>query len=149
MIAATNKSDTWRNPLTGDERERILRETLKEENLDPESYEIHQLADIDDDERWAGYVVDSLPPFKKIYSGSEFVRSFFENDERFETLPVTMIPDGEGDRVRATTIRKRVLQNEPYEHFLRPRTKEILDELAFRDRLVRITPRPSETRSPS
>ncbi|MBT6069056.1 adenylyltransferase/cytidyltransferase family protein [Candidatus Peregrinibacteria bacterium] len=140
VIAAANKSGTWRNPLTGDQRGRILTETLAAEtDLSPDSYKIMQLPDIDDDKRWASYVVDSVPPFKKIYSGSAFVRSFFEKNSRFETLPVTMIPDGEGDRLRATTIRNKALAGKSYDHFLHPRTKEILDELAFRDLLVKIS----------
>ena len=148
VIAAANKIGTWRNPLTGDERERILRETLAEEEklnpgtVPPDNYEIHQLADIDDDKRWAEYVVSSLPPFEKIYSGSKFVRSFFENDDRFKTIAVKMIPDGHGDRVRATNIRKKILKWEDYGEYLRPKTEEILDELAFRERLVQITPKP-------
>lgn len=147
-IAAANKVGTWRNPLTGDEREMILRETLKEEEkLNPgtvpsDRYEIHQLADIDDDLRWAQYVIDSLPPFDKIYSGSSFVRSFFENNSDFETLPVTFVMDNDGQRLCATTIRKKVVKWEDYGDYIRPKTQEILDKLAFRERLVRITPKP-------
>jgi len=147
-IAAANKVGTWRNPLTGDEREMILRETLAEEeklnpgSVPPDRYEIHQLADIDDDARWAQYVVDSLPKFNKIYSGSAFVRSFFEKNPQFETLPITFVLDNEGERLCATTIRKKVLKWEDYGDYIRPKTGEILDKLAFRERLVRVTPKP-------
>lgn len=143
-IAAANKVGTWRNPLAGNERENIIRETLNAESLlDPKSlpkgsYEIHQLTDIDNDDKWLQHVVNSLPKFEKVYSGSEYVRGFFTDDERFEVFPVKMIQDKNGQILCATNIRKEILNNENYERYLHPKVKEILDKLAFRERLVRI-----------
>ena len=147
-IAAMNKIGTWRNPLTGDERERILRETLETESeLDPKglrqnSYSIHQMSDIDNDEKCVEHVVGSLPPFEKVYSGSKYVREFFIKDGRFEAVPVKMIHGEDGERLCSTNIRKKVLKWEDYGKEIHPRTAEILNELAFRERLVKITPKP-------
>ncbi|MDP4007609.1 MAG: hypothetical protein Q8P68_00270 [Candidatus Peregrinibacteria bacterium] len=143
-IAAANKVGTWRNPLAGAERENIIKETLKAESLlDPKglpkgSYEVHQLIDIDDDDRWVQHVIDSLPPFSKIYSGSEYVRGFFVDDERFETLPIKMIHDENDKILCATSIRKEALKSENYKKYLHSSTIGFLDELAFRERLVKI-----------
>lgn len=140
-IAAANKAGTFQNPLTGDEREHIIKETLAAEtDLDQTQYEVHQLTDIDDDEKWVRHVVNNLPAFEKVYSGSEYVRGFFENDERFEVFPVKMIKDSDGGILCATNIRKKFLLSENCSEYLHPKTSELLDKLAFPDRLVKITP---------
>ena len=143
-IAAANKSETWRNPLTGTEREMIIKKALAAESkLDPSglpdgSYEIHQLTDIDNGNRWVQHVINSLPKFEKVYSGSEYIRGFFTDDKRFEVFAVKMIQDKNGQILCATNIRKMVLNNEDYGKYLHSKVKEILDELAFRERLVKI-----------
>lgn len=140
-IAAANKAGTELNPLTAAEREYIVKETLAAEtDIDQTRYEVHQLTDIDDDEKWVRHVVDNLPPFEKIYSGSEYVRGFFENDERFKVFPVRMVKDSDGGILCATDIRRKFLLGENCLKYLHPKTSELLDKLAFPDRLVKITP---------
>lgn len=96
-----------RHPLNVAERTAIIVDTLTAEGISPKEYHITCLEDINNDDIWPSYLVDSLPTFDKVYTGSEKVRGPLEKDGRF---PVIQVPLTEN--ISATKIREMIRNDE-------------------------------------
>ena len=52
IIGATDKSNTLKNPFTGDEREQMIKLALQEIQIPETKYQILQVPDVNDDAAW-------------------------------------------------------------------------------------------------
>jgi len=75
-IGSSQYSRTQENPFSGDERERMIYETLKEEGL--VDWEIVQVPDVHDNEKWVAHVQDICPSFDVVYSGNPLTQKLFK-----------------------------------------------------------------------
>jgi nicotinamide-nucleotide adenylyltransferase len=120
------------NPLTGEERRRILEEALKENDLQ-ERCEVFLIPDIQDDDKWCAHVRTIVPPFDMVFVGDDsLVKALFEK----ENTPVHLV-EHEVD-VSATKIRENILKNEDWQQLVTPKTAETLKALGFEERIRQI-----------
>ncbi len=134
-IAAANKNGTVENPLTAQEREKIILATLGAQDIDPQSYIIKYVPDIDNDVKWVAHVRECVPAFEKIYSGSKWTLDLFEKDGKHEVVPLELLRDAQGRIISATLIREKILQGDSTREYLHPRTEELLQKFRFTQRL--------------
>jgi len=75
-IGSSQYSGTEDNPLNGDERERMIYNVLKDEGV--VDWEIVQVMDIHDNDRWVAHVKKVCPPFDVAYSGNPLTQKLFK-----------------------------------------------------------------------
>lgn len=87
-IGSAEKSRTDDNPFTAGERFQMIEAALKEEGIDPNSYAIVPIRDINDYDRWVDHVASLLPPFSRVYTGSDIVKRLYEEHGGYEVVDV-------------------------------------------------------------
>jgi nicotinamide-nucleotide adenylyltransferase len=97
-IGSSDNHDEPTNPFTYQLREKMIRSTLDDLKLN--NVEILPIPDINDDERWAQYVVNLIPKFDVIYTGSPIVQDLFKTHGRFPLEAVEFEHDISATRVR-------------------------------------------------
>ena len=133
-LGSADKSFEEHNPLRLSEREEIIEGVLKAEGIDHNRYMMLPVEDIGDDDAWVKHVEACLPPFNRIYSGTELVQELFKKDGGHEVLDVSFL---EGHN--ATMIREKALDGADYEYLMHPFTKEYLNRIGFEERLLDIS----------
>ncbi len=78
-IGSAQTSHTKNDPFTCLERKQFIIATMEKRNIKPERYEILEIEDIYDAEKWVDHVVSIIGNFKVIFSNSDWVRQLFKN----------------------------------------------------------------------
>jgi nicotinamide-nucleotide adenylyltransferase len=77
LIGSKQYYNTKKNPFSIAEREEMVKEVLESEGI---NYKLFSLDDINDFDKWAGYVKDNLPHFDIVFSSNDVVRKLFSDD---------------------------------------------------------------------
>ena len=115
VIGSAQESNTDRNPLTAEEREILIKETLTEKGLSVEKdYEIGKLNDIGDLANWSNFIHKVLPSFDKVYTGSQMVKDcllgkYSDKDSFPKNIP-KIINLERKLWIKATIIREKILK---------------------------------------
>lgn len=106
-IGSSEQYDEPGNPFTADERFEMIRDTLLAEGIDRARFEIIPVRDINDFDAWTAHVERLVPPFYKVYTGSEIVHELYEKDGRYEIEGVDFV-----DGVTGTSVRKKIVSGD-------------------------------------
>ena len=100
-IGSSQLSHTINDPFTSDERQQFIRATLDSVGMSTK-YEIFEIPDIYNAEKWVDYVTSIIGHFDAIFSNSDWVRQIFRNKgyNIAEKLPFRM------EELNATRIRE-------------------------------------------
>ncbi len=102
------------NPFTCSERFQMIEAALEEANVPREKYEIVTVRNIDNFALWVQHLALYIPPFDKVYTGSDTVKYLFTAHNRTSKDPYK-IADIENIRkkmkISGTLIRKLMLKN--------------------------------------
>ncbi len=140
VIGSTIESFQPANPFTLGERIQMIQSALKEAKIPTGKYSIIPLPNINNYALWPAYVETSLPPFQKIYTGSEIVKELFETHNKNKKTPYKIISVKKELKISATKIRELMLQNKKWEQLVPPSTAKLLKSFKAADRLKKITP---------
>jgi nicotinamide-nucleotide adenylyltransferase len=115
VIGSSQESGTEKNPYTLKLREQLIRD------LFDKRVHIVSLPDINDDSKWVQYLVESVPKFKIVYTGSEDTKKLFEADGRFEIRKVDFLKG-----LSATLVREKLKYGEDVQSLLPYEVAKIL-----------------------
>lgn len=122
-IGSAQYSHTDENPLTLEERKRLLQNCLD----DPETIAI---PDQHDDEAWMDWIEDHLS-IDLCISGNDHVRELFSQRGYDITHPEYLRPD----HISGTTIRERIRDGQDWHGLVPDCSLNILHEIGFEDRI--------------
>ena len=109
------------NPYPVSLRKKMIEESLSAEKIPPQKYEIIEIPDIHDDDKWVSHVEKLVPEFGDVYSGTKKVQDLFEkNGKHAVRVPKFNI------KISATEIREKMAGRLPWEDFVPPAVAEII-----------------------
>jgi nicotinamide-nucleotide adenylyltransferase len=111
-IGSSQYSKTEENPFSGDEREHMIYKTLKKEDL--VDWEIVQVPDIHDEERWVNHVQKICPAFDLVYSGNPNTKKLFEE----ANVEVRQQPMYDREKYSGTEIRGKILTKKSWKELV-------------------------------
>jgi nicotinamide-nucleotide adenylyltransferase len=129
VIGSAQYSNTFENPLTGAERERLINETLKSENLS--RYHIIKIIDINNPPRWVAHV-EKHCKFDSVYVGNDY------NKVLFEKAGYKTIIHNRWEDLSATSIREKIVEGSPWIDLVPKKTYELLKEFDFENKIKKL-----------
>ena len=127
-IGSSNKSNTQENPFTADEREMMIKLSLK----DLFNYELVKIPDFDDYPKWVDYVIKNSPHFDIVFSDNAVVKKLFEDKGcKVESNPASQY-------ISASQIRQMIYDNADYKRYLPEGTLQILKEMKGVEKIKKI-----------
>ena len=131
-VGSAQMSHDVNNPFTAGER--VLMITRSLEDLDCPFYVI-PIEDIQRNALWVAHVRSIAPPFDHVYSSNPLVVQLFsESGVKVIAPRMHQRQDHSG-----TEIRRRMLNNEPWEDLVPPAVVEVIEEINGVNRLIRIS----------
>lgn len=131
-IGSSQESFTTENPFTADEREEMIRNSLR---IDRERYTIVKIPDINDDTLWVEHVKKLTPEFNVVYTNGELEKKLF-SDAGFN---VRNTPFFEREKYSATNIRDRIINNKPWEHLIPEGTLKVMKRIRGDERIRKLS----------
>lgn len=113
------------NPFTAGERFQMIQAALDEAKIPREKYSIVPIRNINNYVLWPRHVELYLPPFSKIYTGSEIVKEIYQQENSGRKNPYKIISIKIDPRYSATKIRALMLKNQQWEKSV-PKSTAIL-----------------------
>lgn len=102
-IGSSQENGTANNPYTFEERRDMILAALKDHSIDTSRITIIAIPDIDDAAHWVDHVIQLVPPFEGVYTGSPIVRNLFKKHGGHKTHEVHLDHD-----ICATDIRHAI-----------------------------------------
>jgi nicotinamide-nucleotide adenylyltransferase len=130
-IGSADASHTVRNPFTAGERTMMITGVLAD--VDVRQYVV-PLEDIERNAVWVSHVESMCPPFDVVYSNNPLVIQLFE-EASYEVRDPNLI---DRDRLRGTTIRERIVADEPWRDRVPEAVIETIDEVEGVERLRQV-----------
>jgi nicotinamide-nucleotide adenylyltransferase len=78
-IGSSQLSKTKNNPFTSEERIKFIKTALEKRNISKKRYEIYEIPDIFNAQKWVDHVALIVGEFDVVYSNSDWVRELFKN----------------------------------------------------------------------
>lgn len=122
IVGSSQESATDKNPFDYETRERMIIETLNLENVDLNRVQVVPLPDIHDDTKWVQYLIDSVPNFKVMYTGSDETKNLFL---QYSDIPVKRVEFLDG--VSGTLVRQKMQSGESVEMLIPNSVYHLLD----------------------
>jgi len=113
------------NPFTADERELMIRRSMKIDK----PYQIVKINDINDFPKWVSHVESSCPEFHVVYSGNTIVKDLFE--EKGYEVRTLKGPK----KMSATEVRQMIINGKGWKDFLPQGTIDTILEINGQERL--------------
>lgn len=119
VVGTVQISRTKDNPLTAEERKKLIEETLKD--LDIKRVKVFQLPDIKEDEKYVSYVEQSLPKFEVVFTGENELNTNLFLKAGYKIMSSSRMYDW-----MATGIRDRIREGKDYTQLVPKKIKELL-----------------------
>jgi len=122
VVGSAEYSHSDKNPFTAGERVEMIRDSLKEANIDPAKYMIIPIRDVHIHATWAAFIVSQVPKFDIVFTNEPLTsRLFKERGYRVERIQFF-------DRTTysATEIRDRILNGKNWESLVPKSVAELL-----------------------
>ena len=133
-IGSAQLSHTLQNPFTAGERLQMLHEAIIEENLPLDRLYLVTIPDIERNSLWVSHVETYCPRFSMVYSNNPLVHQLFV-ERGYEVKPLKYVKRKE---YQGTVIRKKMMDNEPWEHLVPPSLARVIKEIKGAERLQKL-----------
>lgn len=110
-IGSTQANFRPNNPFTAGERFQMLEAALEEAKIPHSKYNIVTIPNIDNYALWVAHVQLYLPPFQKIYTGSDVVKELFQNANLQLKKPYQIIDIKKHLKISSTIVREEMLKS--------------------------------------
>ena len=116
------------NPFTCSERYRMIEAALDEIKIPREKYEIVTIRNIDNYALWVKHIELYIPPFDRVYTGSETVKYLFEEDNRSSFVKHEIISISKDLKISGTSVRDMMLKGGQWEILMPPAVAALIKE---------------------
>lgn len=106
------------NPFTCSERFQMIEAALDEAKISREKYEIVTIRNIDNFALWTQHLELYIPPFQKVYTGSDTVKYLFKVHNQNSKTPHEIVDIPLELKVSGTLVREYILQGKPLEKYV-------------------------------
>lgn len=128
-IGSAQASHTPRNPFTAGERFEMVKRSLQAERF--EDFWPIPVPDVDRHSIWVSHVVSLVPAFDQVYSNDPLTVHLFQK-AGFEVPRLPFFNRGEYE---GTEIRRRMAEQEPWEHLVPASVRGFLQEIKGAERV--------------
>ena len=108
VIGSAQFNYILKDPFTAGERIWMLREAMKEYNIDLSKVILIPLNNIENNAVWVSYLKSYVPPFDIVYTGNPFVAKLFQDNG----IKVKLIELIERDKYSGTRIRELMIKDD-------------------------------------
>ena len=120
-----------KDPFTAGERIEMIRNSIKESNLDLTKCIILPIENQFNIATWASYLKSMLPHFDRVYSGNTYVQMLLKNSQ-IEVVPPKFL---EKEKYNATQIRSKIILNEDWEYLVPHAVSEFIKKINGKNRI--------------
>ena len=132
-IGSSQYSYTRDNPFTAEERERMIRESLRKEGID--NFEIYMIPDIHNYPRWVRHVENTIPEkFDVVIARNPVTLKLFKE----KGYTVKRPPRYGGEDCKGEVIRYRIARGEKWRHLVPDAVAKIIDEVDGVERIKKL-----------
>jgi nicotinamide-nucleotide adenylyltransferase len=123
-IGSAQYSNTSDNPFTAEEREKMIRAALLENEISEDQFRIIPIPDIHDNPKWPAHVQGLVGDFEVVFVGEEnLAKELFET---YTDIPVKIVK--KEINICATDIRKMIKERGDFSKYISNSTKEFIKE---------------------
>ena len=129
------------NPFTCSERFQMIEAALTEAKIPREKYEIVTVRNIDNFALWVQHLALYIPPFEKVYTGSDTVKHLFKEHNLISKKPYVIIDVNsikKAVKISGTQIRRLMLKNGKWEELVPPGVSKLIKKWRGLERLKNI-----------
>ena len=138
VIGSAQENHTPQNPLTSGERIQMIQAALDEAKIPRTKYLIIPIPDINNNKLWPSHVEKYLPPFHKIFTGSEIIKTLFKNENKSRKNPWEIIEIKKNLKISSTIVREKMLKNKNWEELTPKSVAKLLKRWSSHKRLKSI-----------
>ncbi|HDO19720.1 MAG TPA: nicotinamide-nucleotide adenylyltransferase [Thermoplasmatales archaeon] len=131
-IGSSQYHHTKENPFTVEERERMIRDSLKKEEID--NYEIYCIPDIHNYPKWVSHVESIVPEFDVVLARNPLTVKLFK-DKGYKVIEP---PQYYGNECSGSEIRKRIAEDEKWKHLVPDAVIKVIEEIGGVERIKRL-----------
>lgn len=106
------------NPFTCGERFQMIEAALDEAGIPREKYEIVTIRNIDNYALWVRHLELYIPPFERVYTGSETVKYLFEDHNRNSKTTHEIVNIKKELKISGTGVREMMVRDGKWEMLL-------------------------------
>jgi nicotinamide-nucleotide adenylyltransferase len=107
-IGSSQLSHTLNNPFTYEERKRFLNAALEKRGISSKTYEIYDIPDIFNANKWVDHIISIVGEFDSVYTNSDWVRELFSNKGIKVQKKITIF----NKKFNGTYIRNLIIKND-------------------------------------
>jgi nicotinamide-nucleotide adenylyltransferase len=133
-IGSSQYHHSLKNPFTFTERKKMIQLTLNNTSNFNIKYDIYSVPDIHDPPHWVDYVKKILPPFSMVLTNNDFTADLFKKKGYQVTQPGLV----QRKQYQGKEIRKRMINNKPWEAFVPTSVATYLLEINAEKRLQQL-----------
>lgn len=122
-IGSAQHSHELENPFTAGERYLMISKSLRAEKIF--NFYIVPVLDVNWNAVWVAHIESLIPPVEMVYTNNPLIQRLFE--ERGYTVRVPLLFNRA--EYSGREIRRRILQNEPWEQLVPPPVVEVVHEI--------------------
>ncbi len=141
-IGSAEKNFLPGNPLTASERFQIIEASLEEAGITPKQYCIIPIRNVNNYAIWVNHINIYVPPYTKIYTGSETVRACYEGKysklHRESKIGPEIVELDRELNLSATKVRQAIVEEKEWEKMVPPAVSKLLKEWDLPKRLQTI-----------
>ena len=146
-IGSSQYSNTPDNPFTATERTEMIKAALDENQIGSKKYKIILVSNVENNDLWPAHVVKTVPTFDTLFTGSEIVKTLFENYNKtvgtHNQKPIQInSPTFEKD-ISATKVRQAIIKDQDWQKLVPKSVAKILQNISAPEKLKAIT-KPSQ-----
>ncbi len=130
-VGSANFNYNIKSPFTAGERIFMIHQALVEAGFDMSRVYILSYPNVENNAAWYAHIRSLLPPFERAYTGNPLTQLLLM-EAGVEVVPLKMI---KRELYCATTIRERMLRDEPWEELVPPAVAKFLAEIRAPERL--------------
>jgi len=116
------------NPFTCSERFQMIETALDSAKIPREKYEIVTIRNIDNFALWVRHIELYIPPFEKIYTGSDAVKYLFEEENRTSKTSHEIVSVKKELAVSGTKIRSLMVERGQWEMLVPPGVAKLIND---------------------
>ena len=133
-IGSSQVNHEKEDPFTAGERWQMIYQSLIDAGYTADQFHICPLTDIEHNSLWPHFVMQQLPPFGAVYSGSPWVLELFRHHTDKHTKDL-----GQNIELSATHVREQLLKNQDISQLVPPATEQFLAEINATKRLQNVS----------